>query len=281
MIGGERNFFKIWSDGYSNITKMWLDSYFKLYSPWIDAMKNMSDKATEITRGTASPEAYKEFYNLWTKTYEETIGKFIGTPLLAPTKETFEKLLKGADDSVGRYKLWIAALEDLSKKTTEMLEGETDPREYKELYDRWVETYEDIFDDLLGPAAIESTRELFGHWTGVLRIYSDSLINIMRMWMDSYFKLYSPWIDAMKNMSDKATEITRGTASPEAYKEFYNLWMKTYEETFGKFLGVPMFESVKGAFDPFWEISETYATTLMKFYKMGMDFYFKLYKLWI
>ncbi|MCS4541537.1 MAG: hypothetical protein HY929_04335 [Euryarchaeota archaeon] len=129
-------------------------------------------KMAEITRGAASPEAYKEFYNLWTKTYEETFGKFLGMTLLGPAKEITEKFFKGFEVFTKFYKAW----------------------------------------------------------------------------MNFYFKFYRPWTEAMGKMRDVTSKMMKGEITIESYKESYNAWISTYEETFDKFLRSDEFASDFGAF---------------------------------
>jgi hypothetical protein len=65
-------------------------------------------------------------------------------------------------------------------------------------------------------------------------IRADSNAVFSKQWEDSYFKLYRPWIESIKRLSDIICVISRGEADTEAYKEFYNLWVDTYKEIYGK-----------------------------------------------
>ena len=64
-------------------------------------------------------------------------------------------------------------------------------------------------------------------------------------------KLYGPWIGSILKLSAKSAEISRGDASLEAYKEFYTLWLNTYQETYGKFFDIQAMKPSKEVFESF------------------------------
>ena len=70
----KKDIFKTWTDSYTAVSKMWEDSYLKLYKPWIESTGEMFEK-TSILSKEATPQKYKEFYDEWIKTYQNTFGK--------------------------------------------------------------------------------------------------------------------------------------------------------------------------------------------------------------
>ncbi|MCZ7355494.1 MAG: hypothetical protein O8C65_01050 [Candidatus Methanoperedens sp.] len=225
--------FKTSEDSYTAVSKMWEDSYLKLYRPWFESTEALFGKAFELSKD-AAPEKFKEFYDEWMKTSQNSFGKFYEMPTLESNKETFEKLLSSADESNKIYMLRIAELEENSRATREVLQGEADPAKYKEVYEMWIKSYGKMLDELLTLPLRQNMKEIFENVTGVPDFYSTSFEQISKLWKDSYAKLYVPYIDSMLELSAKSAEISRGNASPEAYKEFYTLWMDTYQETYGR-----------------------------------------------
>ncbi len=98
----------------------------------------LSEKVSEISKGNASPEAYKEFYKLWIDTYKEIFGR-------QPSKEVFENFARSTRIHLNMLKSWIATFEKLSEKAREISKQTTDPEASKEFYDSWVKTYEKAF----------------------------------------------------------------------------------------------------------------------------------------
>ncbi len=175
-------------------------------------------------------ETYKEFYSEWVKTLRNSFGKMYKIPTLESNKETFEKLLVSAEETNKIYNLWIAELEENSRATRELLQGEPDPAKYTEAYDMWIKSYGRMLNMLNTVPLRQNMKEIFENITGTPDIYSEAFEQISKIWIDSYEKLYVPYIDSMLKVSVKSEEFSRGKASPEAYMEFYTLWMNTYQE---------------------------------------------------
>jgi hypothetical protein len=60
----------------------------------------------------------------------------------------------------------------------------------------------------------------------------------LKMWGESNIKLYQPWIDFVGEESTMMTDMSMN-ATPKKYQEFYDNWMKTYRNSFGKVYPVP------------------------------------------
>ncbi|MCZ7399812.1 MAG: hypothetical protein O8C62_09095 [Candidatus Methanoperedens sp.] len=229
----KKNSFKTSEDSYTAVSKMWEDSYLKLYKPWFESTEALFGKAFELSKD-AAPETYKEFYGEWVKTSQNSFGKFYQIPTLESNKETFEKLLVSAEESNKIYSSWIAELDENSRATREVLQGEADPAKYKEVYDMWIKSYGKMLNELLTLPLRQNMKDIFENITGTPDIYSEAFEQISKIWKDSYAKLYVPYTDSMLKLSMKSAEISRGNASPEAYKEFHTLWMNTYQELYGR-----------------------------------------------
>src|SRR3990172_8281243 len=76
----------------------------------------------------------------------------------------------------------------------------------------------------------------------------DSYTAVSKMWEDSYLKLYKPWFESTEALFGKAFELSKD-AAPEKFKEFYGEWMKTSQNSFGKFYQIPTLESNKEIFE--------------------------------
>ncbi len=229
----KKNSFKTSEDSYTAVSKMWEDSYLKLYKPWFESTEALFGKAFELSKD-AAPETYKEFYGEWVKTSQNSFGKFYQIPTLESNKETFEKLLVSAEESNKIYSSWIAELDENSRATREVLQGEADPAKYKEVYDMWIKSYGKMLNELLTLPLRQNMKDIFENITGTPDIYSEAFEQISKIWKDSYAKLYVPYVDSMLKLSAKSAEISKGNASPEAFKEFHTLWMNTYQELYGR-----------------------------------------------
>jgi hypothetical protein len=233
----KKDIFRTWTDSYTAVSRMWQDSYLKLYKPWFESTEALFGKASLLSKD-ATPEKYKEFYGEWMKTSQNTFGKFYQIPTLESNKEIFEKILVGAEESNKIYRSWIAELEENSRATREVLQGEPDPTKYKEVYEMWINSYGKMLDELLTLPLRQNMKEIFENVTGVPDFYSETFEQISKLWNDSYAKLYVPYINSMLKLSTKSAELSQGNASPEAYKEFYALWQDAYQETYGRLFDI-------------------------------------------
>jgi hypothetical protein len=257
--------FKPWVDSYTAVSKLWEDSYLKLYNPWLESTGELFEKAIELSKG-AAPEKYKEFYDEWVKTYQNSFGKFYSIPAPESNKEILVKLQASAEESNKIYRSLIAEFEENSRKTQEVLHGDPDPARYKEVYDLWIKSYGKIFDQLLTLPFRENIKEIFEKFTGSPEIYSESFVQISKLWNDSYTRLYGQWIGSIQKLYEKSAEISQGGTSPEAYKEFYAMWLNTYQKIYGKLFDIQSARPSK-------EIFENFA--------QSTNIYLNLYKPWI
>lgn len=257
------NIFKIWIENYITVSKIWEDSYLKMYKLWLESTGELFQKAVDISRDATNeeqlkllPDKYKEFYDEWLKTYQSNTGKFYQTP--KSNKEIFEKFLIGAEESNKIYRSWIAELEENSSKTREALKEEENPTKYKDIYDMWIKSYGNIFDDLLTLPFRSNIKEIFESYTGTPDIYSDAVMQISKLWKDSYAKLYAPQFEPIQRLYEKSLEISSGNASTENYKEFYNLWMNTYQKNYNRLFDIQSEKPSKEIFENFVQNTDVY-----------------------
>ncbi len=253
--GTKKDFFKVWADSYTATSKMWEDSYINLYKPWTESMGELFEKGVELSK-EATAEKYKEFYDEWMESYKNTFGKFYPFLSRKSDREALEKLLASAEESNNVFRSWIAELEENSEKTRDLFKGAPDPEKYRQYHDMWMKTYGKIFDELFSMPV--STKEIFETHSGIPHIYLSNLAQMSKIWKNSYANIYWPMIDSMLKLSGKMTEIARGEASLEAYKEFYNLWMDTYREIFGNLFNVESARPSKEMLENFMKSTNVY-----------------------
>jgi hypothetical protein len=190
----------------NDIYKVWAENY-------TDFLKMCSD-------------SYREFYEEWIKTYQNSFGKFYPIPAMDSGKEAAK---------------------------------------YKECYDMWISTYEKMFDDFISLPIMKSVRENIGNYTGIPDIYSETYMQMTKLCRDSYSKLYMPWEESALTLSEKASEIAKGNVNPETYKEFCDLWVKMYEKAFDTFFeDMPMVGPMKDTMESVKVAAKTYADAYVK-----------------
>ncbi len=150
-------------------------------------MLKLSTKSAEISRGNASPEAYKEFYTLWMDTYQETYGRLFDAQSMRPSKEVLEYFVRSANVNLNLYKSWIATLEKLSQKAKELSEHSADPEAYKEFYNLWAKSYEKAFDNFFkNTPTFSPFKEILEPVKNAAKIYADTFTSMSKIWVKSY-----------------------------------------------------------------------------------------------
>lgn len=272
--------FDMWMGNYLTISKMWEDSYTRLYRPWLESTDALFEKAVEIAN-TNSPEKYKEFYDIWVKTFQDKLGKFekyqygkncANIRSIECNRDLLERFVTSAERSTDICKSWAKDIEENTKKTREVLKEKPDPLKYKEIYDLWIKLYAKMFDELLTLPLREDVRDMFEIYTGIPDTYSDIFVKISKLWNDSYLKLYGTWANSLVDLSKKSEEMSKGDIGPDAYKEFYDSWTNIYQQTYGKFLNVQLTNSPK-------DCGEQLKTTLENFVQ-STTICTNLYKSW-
>ncbi|HMB45356.1 MAG TPA: hypothetical protein VKL21_06005 [Candidatus Methanoperedens sp.] len=225
-----KNAINLWVNNSNEFLKLWGDSNLKLYKPWIEFMGEKSMKINEMASST-SPLKYKEFYEDWMKTYRSTFGDISHAEISSP-EEALEGFVKCANESNKLYMSWIQEFGENSKKTAEVLNNGRDPAKYRECCDSWMNTYEKVIDDINEHPAIKYQRDIFGSYTGMPDLYSESIAKMAKQIKEVYTRLYVPTEESINKLSDKMENLSKGDVNPETYKEFYDMWLNTYKENF-------------------------------------------------
>jgi len=257
--------YNAWAGNYNNFLKICGDSQMKLYKSWVESMEELSKKAENIS-SDAVPEKYKEFYDDWVETYQNSFGKYYPLPVQGSGKELLGTLMSQAEESNRLYKSWITELDRNSKKTREAIMSEPSPVKYKECYDMWMTSYEKMFDAFISLSAMKKVRDNIENYTGMPDIYSDTCRQMTNVWKDSYTRLYGPLVDSALALSEKASEISKGKADPDAYKEFFSMWTKEYQENVKRITDEQSMKPSKETFENFTQ---------------NVNIYLNMYRSWI
>jgi class III poly(R)-hydroxyalkanoic acid synthase PhaE subunit len=111
-----------------------------------------------------------------------------------------------------------------------------------EFFDQWLKTYESTYGRLVEMPAMGPMRE---RSEKMVRSFSVS-VNLYTAWMESLVNFQNVFMEAMRRMREKMTTEIEGEALPEMYRDFYQLWIETYSETFKEFLKSGHFSSDMG-----------------------------------
>ena len=101
----------------------------------------------------------------------------------------------------------------------------------QEFFDMWLKVYDATTGRLVEMPAMGPTREKSEK---MMKGFS-TLANLFAAGMDTSSNLQSVFMEAMRQVKEKTATDMEGEISPEKYKDFYNIWIETYSETFKEF----------------------------------------------
>ncbi len=242
----------------------------KLYISWITELEENSQKTRDALQGEPDPAKYKECCDMWIKSYEKIFDELIELPAGENTKEIFENYIGMPDIYSGTFlkmlKLWKksykqlymplnGSMQKLSRKIADISRGDANPETYKEFYTLCMDTYQETYRKSF--QSMVPSREVFENFVETSNIY---------------LNMYKFWITALEKISKKAKELSKKTSDPEAYKEFYDLWVKMYEKAFDNF-----FEDMPTVGGPMKDMMEP--VKIMG--KMYIDMFTRMSKMWV
>ncbi len=135
------------------------DLLFKLWSPWTEFGAETLARPPVPTDAGTGMSSIIEFYDRWRKAYEASLGKLLRAPGLGYFRESYEKLMGGIDSLVefnivladfngALYQAGVAAMQKLLEKLGESMAAGEYPSTFREFYEQWWKTNEDIYEDL-------------------------------------------------------------------------------------------------------------------------------------
>jgi len=101
----------------------------------------------------------------------------------------------------------------------------------QEFYDQWVNMYKTTMGKFIEMPAVGPSREKSEKMMkGV-----STFVNLFAAGMDTSSNMQNVFMEAMQKVQEKIGTDMDGEISPEKYKEFYDIWIQTYSETFKDF----------------------------------------------
>jgi class III poly(R)-hydroxyalkanoic acid synthase PhaE subunit len=101
----------------------------------------------------------------------------------------------------------------------------------REFYDLWLKTYKATTGRLVDMPAVGPVREKSEK---MMKGFS-TFVNLYTAGIDTGSNLQTVFMEAMRKLQEKTAPDMKGELSPEKYKEFYDIWIETYSETFKDF----------------------------------------------
>lgn len=234
------------------------EEFSRLYKSWISELDENSRKTKEMLHEEQDPAKYKEYCDMWIKSYEKIFDELLEVCAEKSAKDAFGHYMGIPDfyseNLLQMSKLWKKSYEQfcrplnesmlkLSEKLTDVSRGDTDA--YKEFYALLAEIYGKRIQ------CVEPSKETFDHFIQSTNIY---------------VSMYKSWIAAIEKLSENVKELSDQKYDQNRYKEFYDLWIQIYERAFDSFFeDMPTIEGpMKETMEPVKTMAKMYADTFVK-----------------
>lgn len=249
----QKDVFTQWSEFQRNFFGQWADSYIKMYQPWMDAVK--------LWQGMGTPYAPLDLFSRWSKMLSETVGKSAeqAEEGLGPT--VFYRILRASNVFVVLNEFWLEVLRDLP----ELYQVKEDAVKSREVFERWAQRYNKVFEQLMGSPVSATTQEIMTSW-----------LNTVQTQQAAMGLMWTPWLQAVPQWQEQAEKFMKGDWA--ALTEARSLWREVYDETLGRVFIMPAFgltkeqtERLRRTYDAFVRYWSSIPVFYQFFYKTGME----------
>jgi class III poly(R)-hydroxyalkanoic acid synthase PhaE subunit len=111
-----------------------------------------------------------------------------------------------------------------------------------DFFELWLKAYEATYGKLIETPAVGPTRERIEK----VRKTVDTSVNLYAAWMQSVASFQSVFAEATRRTRQHSVEHAEEGETPLSSRDYYELWMETFSETFKEFLSSPAFASDLG-----------------------------------
>lgn len=116
----------------------------------------------------------------------------------------------------------------------------TDLQASHDFFELWLKAYEATYGKIIDVPVMGPTRE----GADRLRKNLEANINLHAAWAQSIASFQSAFMEATRRTQEKLEKrVAEEGVSPSSTKDYYDLWMETYSETFKEFLKSRFFAS--------------------------------------
>ena len=116
----------------------------------------------------------------------------------------------------------------------------TDLQASHDFFELWEKAYEATYGRIIDMPAMGPSRE----GADRLRKNFEATINLHAAWAQSIASFQSAFAEATRRTQEKVEkQVAEEGTSPSSFKDYYDLWMNTYSETFKEFLKSRFFAS--------------------------------------
>ncbi|MDI7267040.1 MAG: poly(R)-hydroxyalkanoic acid synthase subunit PhaE [Myxococcota bacterium] len=235
-----------------------MKSIVEAQQTWFKTMADWTGKAMEAWKTPGQIDSVRSVTDLWTRSYDDLLGRLRQLSPTGPAGDVFEKMLSSQSAYVRVIKWWADAVVDVKSGTM------TDP---KALADLWSRSYKEFLVSVVVPPFAEPIKM----WLSPGGLPFQFALPAGD-YAEAFSSLGKQWLEFATRMAERTGDVLKGELKPEAAREFYESWLRGYEETIGKVFKIPAVGPARQMMDRHMKGVDAF----MKYQAALADFYGKM-----
>lgn len=233
--------------------KAWKD----LQQNWATAVKEMTDRASQMSQSPMTPDGLKSFTDAWVDTQRKFVEQGMVMNKLFPSNELAEKFQGAAKMYLETYRWWA--------DTLGAAQGQSTPNAVNEaVTNMWKQAYSSFIEPIVG-------LPWLAQMPGGMNV--SEMMNVPVHGVDALVDMQKNWAEMMERATHSTMEGFE-SSGPEVMREFYASWAKGYELTVGKLVRVPPIGPAREGIELYQKSLDSY----LKLCGAAFDFYLRTTK---
>lgn len=242
--GQPRDFLSQWAEFQKGFFNQWTNFLSKTYPPGVEAMK--------FWPGMKTPFAPADLFPKWSEMIRATIGEATERSEGGLGPAVLSRILRASNVFVILNEFWT----EVFKGLPELYRAKGDEVKSRAIFERWVEHYKKVFEQIMGSPVSDTAQEMMTSW-----------LNVVQNHQTAQGLMWTPWLQAMPQWREQSERFMKGDWG--ALSESRSLWREVYDETLGRVLRIPAFGLTKGQTE---RLRRTYDVSIQFYYSLS-NFY--------
>lgn len=217
------------------LTGRWAD----LHKAWVGNLNELMEQSAKSQQTFFAPEAFQSFTENWLKSQSEFLRKGFEMSHLFPTPELAERFTNAMETQLQVFRWWADTMVKTANEG-----GMSDPQA---LMETWKKNYSAIMGNMI-PAPM---GDPFKSWIGSTTDWPNNFGGLMGEWS-------KVWSDMMKRAWSTMSVTPDGFQPPKQVQDFYDSWIKGYEETLGRWFKLPSIGPLRRNQERYQEAMDSY-----------------------
>jgi polyhydroxyalkanoate synthesis regulator phasin len=228
-----------------------------LQQSWTTAVKEMTERATQLAKSPVTPDGLKSFTDAWVDTQRKLVEQGMMMNKLFPSEDLAERFQGAAKMYLESYRMWADTLGAAQNGGAPVVMHDA-------LLTMWKQTYRSFFEPIMGIPGMAS-------FPGGLDI--SRMMQLPVQGGEALSEMQKSWMEMLDRATRTSIESFQSGGS-EVMREFYASWAKGYEMTVGKVIRVPPIGPAREGIEIYQKSLDSY----LKLCGAAFDFYLRTTK---